>query len=195
MKVASLEKVEFHLPRSTHVEVGGANLAIDDILISKHDNKIICCAWPRKDHNSRWLFGKNLLTTILQVRDVICPNYGWVCFVKSNGGMMFMTYEVIIGVIPNCTCSNFVSMLASLRKSGNVVPHKHLYFIYKTRMFCDHKHIISLTNLQWISTRSKNYCSERFKWANMLWLHKHTILSFPIPWFTWANITFVVNAT
>jgi hypothetical protein len=44
MEVASLEKVEFHLPRNAHVEVGGANLAIDDILISKHDNKSNCCA-------------------------------------------------------------------------------------------------------------------------------------------------------
>jgi hypothetical protein len=40
MEVVALEKVEFHLPRSTHVEVGGANLAIDDILISNMTTKL-----------------------------------------------------------------------------------------------------------------------------------------------------------
>jgi predicted nucleic acid-binding Zn finger protein len=52
--------------------------------------------------------------------------------------MMIMAYEVTIGLIPNCTCPNFFSMLANLKKKGKFVPCKHLYFI-KTQMFYDHK--------------------------------------------------------
>ncbi len=82
---------------------------------------------------------EKLSLAILQVRDVPTLGYGHVYFVKSNGGVMSMTYKVTIGVIPNCTCFDFVTMLTSLKKKGKFIPFKYLYFIHRTRMFCNHK--------------------------------------------------------
>jgi hypothetical protein len=53
--------------------------------------------------------------------------------------LMSITYEVTIGVTPNCTFLDFMSRLTSLKKRRKIVPCKHMYFISKTRMFCDHK--------------------------------------------------------
>jgi hypothetical protein len=91
------------------------------------------------DHDSRWLFGKSLLAVILHVKHVLAPGYGHVYSIEFHRGVMFVTYEMTIGVIPNCTCLDFVSMLTSLKKRGKFVPCKHMRFIYKIRMLCDHK--------------------------------------------------------
>ncbi len=50
-----------------------------------------------------------------------------------------MAYEVTVGLIPNCTYPNFFSVLTNLKKKGKFVPCKHLYFIFKTQMFYNHK--------------------------------------------------------
>jgi len=101
MEVASLEEARFHLVRRAPIEVGIVNLDVDDIPTSKHDNKIVHRVPPGKDHDSRWLFGKTLTTTILRVKDVPHLGYGRVYSIKSHGEMMTMMYEVTIGVIPN----------------------------------------------------------------------------------------------
>jgi hypothetical protein len=92
-----------------------------------------------KDHDSRWLSRKNLTFNILQMKVVPNLAYGRVYSLESHGGMKVVTYELTVGVIPNCTCPNFVSMFTSLKKKGKFIPCKHLHFIYKTRMFCDYK--------------------------------------------------------
>jgi hypothetical protein len=53
--------------------------------------------------------------------------------------MMMMTYEMTIWVIWNYTCHDFVFMLWNLKKKGKFIPCKHMYFIYKIKMFCNHK--------------------------------------------------------
>ncbi len=106
---------------------------------SKHDNKIILCASPKKDNDNKRLFGKHLKATILRMQEVPNPGYGWVYSIESNGGMMTMTYEMTIGLIPNYTYHDFVSMLTNSKNKRKFVPCKHLYFIFKTWMFCDHK--------------------------------------------------------
>jgi hypothetical protein len=102
---------------------------------------------PRKDHDSRWLFGKTLTINILQVKDVTTTRYGCVYSIKSHDGVMSMKYEVTIGVFPNCTCPDFLFMLTNFKKRGKCVPCKHLYFIYKNRMFVITRQMISSTNL------------------------------------------------
>jgi hypothetical protein len=47
---------------------------------------------------------EKLPLAILQVKGVPTLGYGHVYFVKSTGGVMSMTYEVTIEMIPNCTC-------------------------------------------------------------------------------------------
>jgi hypothetical protein len=59
--------------------------------------------------------------------------------IESHGGVMIVTCEMTIRLIPNYTCLNFEFMLADLKKKKNYVPCKHLYFIFKTQMFNDHK--------------------------------------------------------
>jgi len=73
------------------------------------------------------------------VQEVPNLGYGRVYSIESNGGMITMTYEVTIGLIPNYTYLDFVYMLTILKKKGKFVPCKHLYFIFKTQMFYDHK--------------------------------------------------------
>jgi len=73
------------------------------------------------------------------MKDVPDLAYGHVYSLESHGGMKVVTYKLIVGVIPNCTCPNFVSMFTSLKKKGKFIPCKHLHFIYKTKMFCDYK--------------------------------------------------------
>jgi hypothetical protein len=114
--VASSEEVGFCLVMCALVKMGVVNPNVDDIPISKCDNKIVHCAPPGKDHDSRWLYSKTLTTTILQMRDVHNPRYGRVYSIKSHGGVMIMMYEVTIGVIPNCTCLAFEFMLTTFKK-------------------------------------------------------------------------------
>jgi len=73
------------------------------------------------------------------VKDVFNLGYGCVYSLEFHGGVKVVTYELTIGVIPNCSCSNFVSMSTSLKKRGKFIPCKYLHFIYKTKMFCDYK--------------------------------------------------------
>ncbi len=73
------------------------------------------------------------------MKDVPNLGYGCVYSFESHGGMKVVTYELTIGLIPTCTCSNFVSMFTSLKNRGKFILCKHLYFIYRTRMFCDYK--------------------------------------------------------
>lgn len=70
---------------------------------------------PGKDRNSRWSSRKNLITNILQVKDVPNLGYGHVYSIESHGGVMVVTYEMIIGLIPNYICFDFVYMLISLK--------------------------------------------------------------------------------
>jgi hypothetical protein len=69
------------------------------------------------------------------------PNlgYGLVYSLEFHGGVKVVTYEMTIGVLANCTCLDFMSMLTSLKKRGKYIPCKHLYFIYRVKIFCDHK--------------------------------------------------------
>ncbi len=97
------------------------------------------CVPPRKDHDSSWLFGKTLTTIILRVKNVPNLGYGFVYSLEFHGGMKVVTYEMTIGVITNCTCLYFMSMLTGLKKRRKSIPCKGLYFIYKVKMFCDHK--------------------------------------------------------
>jgi hypothetical protein len=82
------------------VEARGGNPNVDDIPISKCDNKTVHHVPPRKDHDSKWLFGKNLTTIILQVKDVPNLGHGHVFPLESHGGVKVVTYEVTIRVIP-----------------------------------------------------------------------------------------------
>jgi hypothetical protein len=52
----------------------GGNPSVDDIPISKCDNKTMHHVPPKKDHDSKRLSGKNLTTIILWVKDV--PHLG-----------------------------------------------------------------------------------------------------------------------
>ncbi len=85
------------------------------------------------------------------------PNFGYGCVysIECHCGMMIIAYEVTIEVIPNCTCPNFVFMLTTFKKRENFISCKHLYFIYRTRMFCDHKiggfinqHILNINEIK-----------------------------------------------
>jgi hypothetical protein len=96
-------------------KVEGGNPNLDGIPISKHGNKIVHHTPPRKDCNSRWSFRKNLTTIILQLKDVPDLGYGHVYSIESHGGMMVVTYEMIIGLIPNYICFDFVYTLTSLK--------------------------------------------------------------------------------
>jgi hypothetical protein len=60
MEVASLEEVGFCLLRCAYVDIGDANLDANDIPFKKCGNKIIHHGQPKKDHDNRWLFRKNL---------------------------------------------------------------------------------------------------------------------------------------
>ncbi len=117
----------------------GGNPNVDDILISKHNNKIVHQTPPKKDHDNRWLFKKTLMIIILQVKDVSNPKHGQVHSIIFHSGMMMVTYEMTIWVIWNYTCHDFVYMLSNLKNKGKFIPCKHMYFIYKTKMFCNHK--------------------------------------------------------
>ncbi len=70
---------------------------------------------PIKDCNSKWSSRKNLRITILQVKDVPNLGYGHVYSIESHGGVMVVTYEMIIGLIPNYICFDFVYTLISLK--------------------------------------------------------------------------------
>lgn len=48
------EEVGFCLPRCAQAKAKGGNSNANDILISKHDNKIVHHVPPRKDHNGEW---------------------------------------------------------------------------------------------------------------------------------------------
>ncbi len=85
------------------------------------------------DQNNKCCLGQTC-QLLFCMSSVIAPGYGHVYFIVSHGGVMSITCEVIIGVIPNCTCIDFVSMLTSLKKIGKFVPYKYLYFIYITRI-------------------------------------------------------------
>jgi hypothetical protein len=65
MEVASLEQVEFHLAKCALIDVHGGNLDVETFPFSKHDIKIVYHAPPRKDHDNKWLFGKNLIASVL----------------------------------------------------------------------------------------------------------------------------------
>jgi hypothetical protein len=119
--------------------LGFVNPNQDDILVSKCDNKVMHRFPPKNNHDRKCIYGENLSNTILHVKDVLAPGYGHVYSIESHGGVMFATYEVTIGVTPNCTCPKFMSMSTTLKKRRKFVPCKHLNFIYKTRMFCNHK--------------------------------------------------------
>ncbi len=121
------------------MEARGGNPNTDDIPISKRDNKTVHCVPPGKYHDSNWLFGKNLIAIILRVKNVPNLGYGFVYSLEFHGGMKVVIYEMTIGVITNCTCFDLMSMLTSLKKRGKSIPCKHLYFIYRVKMFCDHK--------------------------------------------------------
>ncbi len=140
MEVVSFKEVGFCLPKRAHVaQLGVGNPNQDDILISKCDNKVVHCAPLGNDHDRKWISRKKLSNIILHVKDVPTPRYGHLYFIESHGGVTSATYEVTIGVTLNCTCHNFVSMLTSSKKRRIFFLCKLLYFIYKTRMFCDHK--------------------------------------------------------
>jgi hypothetical protein len=87
------------------------------------------------------------------MKDVPNFGYGHVYSIEGHCGMITIAYEVTIEVIPNCTCPNFVFMLTTLKKRE--IPCKHLYFIFRTRMFCDHKidsfinrHILNINEIK-----------------------------------------------
>jgi hypothetical protein len=67
MEVAFLEEANFHLPRHALVENGGGDPNANDIPIPKHNNKIVHRVPPRKDHDSKWLFGKHSNATFLRM--------------------------------------------------------------------------------------------------------------------------------
>ncbi len=58
-------------------------------------------------------------------------------------------------------------MLTSLRNRRNFIPFKHIYFIYWTRIFCDHK-IDGFINQPTIlvSMKSKCYYNHRVYWGS-----------------------------
>jgi hypothetical protein len=101
IEVASLEEVGFCFLRYAQVEARGGNPNVDDIPISKCDNKIVHHVPPRKDHDSKQLSRKNLITTILRLKDVPNLGHGRVYSLDSHDGVKVVTYEVTIGVIPN----------------------------------------------------------------------------------------------
>jgi hypothetical protein len=74
----------------------GGNPNVDDILISKHNNKIVHQTPPKKDHDNRWLFKKTLMIIILQVKDVSNLKHGQVHSIIFHSGMMMVTYEMTI---------------------------------------------------------------------------------------------------
>ncbi len=115
VEVASLEEVRFCFLRCAYVDVGGANIDANDIPFKKCDNKFMHHAQPRKDHDNKWLFGKNLWTIMLRVKYILDPEYGRVYSI--HGGVMTTTYKVTIRVIPNCTYFDFVFMLTSLKRT------------------------------------------------------------------------------
>jgi hypothetical protein len=111
MEVASFEEVGFCFPKHAHAaQLGVRNPNQDDIPISKHDNKVVHHVLPINDHDKRWVFGKNLLNIIMHVKDALVLGYGHIYCIESHGGVMFATYEVIIGMTPNCTCRLCVSV-------------------------------------------------------------------------------------
>ncbi len=114
--MASLKEARFCLPRCAQVGAKGGNPNADDIPISKRGNKMVHRVPPGKDHDSSWLFGKNLTTIILRVKNVPNLGYGFVYSLEFHGGVKVVTYEVTIGAITNCTCLDFVSVLTSLKK-------------------------------------------------------------------------------
>jgi hypothetical protein len=125
MEVASLEELDFVFFGVPYVDVGGANLDANDNPLNKCDDKFMHHAQPTKDLDNKWLFGKNLRTIMLQIKDIIDPEYGWVYSI--HGGVMTITYKVKIGVIPNSTYFDFASMLTTL-KNTKFYPSKTFVF-------------------------------------------------------------------
>ncbi len=64
MEVAYLEEVGFRCPRCAQAKAKGGNSNGNDILISKHDNKIVHHVPPRKDHDGKWLSGKTFVAIV-----------------------------------------------------------------------------------------------------------------------------------
>jgi hypothetical protein len=64
MEVAYLEEVGFCLPRCAQAKAKGGNSNANDILISKHDNKIVHDVPPGKYHNGEWFFGKTFIAIV-----------------------------------------------------------------------------------------------------------------------------------
>jgi len=145
------------------------------------------------------IINKTLTITILQVRNV--PNFGYehVYSIECHCGMMIITYEVTIGVIPNYTYPNFVFVITTFEKKGKFIFWKHLYFIYKIKMFCDHKidgfinqHILNINEIKkllqsecivWWLNIGRNYTPHKSiqnssKWFQWTWLLLLKFLSF-----------------
>ncbi len=117
------------------MEAKGGNPNVDNIPISKRDNKTVNHVPLGKDHDNNWLFGKNLIVVILRVKNVLNLGYGCVYSLEFHGGVKVVTYEVTIGVITNCTCLDFVFMLTSLkREEGPSLASTCISFI-KLRCF------------------------------------------------------------
>jgi hypothetical protein len=79
---------------------------------------------------NRWEVGQTLEVIVLPSTKVPPPGYGQIYFISSGPPLSIKQYEVMIGNFPNCTCVDFIQMMASsLGGQGKWVHCKHLYFI------------------------------------------------------------------
>jgi hypothetical protein len=92
-------------------------------------------------HDCKWDM-TNLMNALV-FHHIEVPPLGIKCvyIVSTINSMLHNNfYEVIVVCYLACTCTDFISMLASsIGKEGKYVPCKHLYFIYAKIMNCDTK--------------------------------------------------------
>jgi hypothetical protein len=98
MKVVSFDEIGFCFPKRAHVaQLGVGNPNQDDILVSKHDNKVVHRAPLGNDHDRKWIFKKKISNIILHFKDVPALGYGHVYSIEFHGGVMSTMYEVKLG--------------------------------------------------------------------------------------------------
>ncbi len=85
---------------------------------------------------NRWEVRQTLEVVILPPIAIPPPRYGQIYIISFDPPPNTKQYEVMIGNFPNCTCVEFIQMMAgSLGGWGKWVHYKHLYFILQNVMY------------------------------------------------------------
>jgi hypothetical protein len=90
---------------------------------------------PTAKHRNKWERTRNIKGTVLGVTVLLFLGLGAIISLESGVEHDKKVYRITISHFPECTCPDFLNMaVASIRKRGQYVNCKHLYYIF--RYFC-----------------------------------------------------------